>query len=79
MPVADNLSLLRQISFDHFILRLKSTASSAVATGKVKRRHLHIQKKDRIHYIGKEADQIEQVEILGMDDESYMEYRKARM
>jgi hypothetical protein len=48
-------------------------------TGKMKRRHLHIQKKGQIHYIGKEADQIEQTEILGMDDESYVEYRKARM
>jgi hypothetical protein len=46
-------------------------------TGKMKRRHLHIQKA-HIHYIGKEADQIEQTEILGVDDESYMEYRRAR-
>jgi len=47
-------------------------------TGKMKRRHLNIQKKTHIQYIGKEADQIEQTEILGMDDESYVEYRKAR-
>jgi hypothetical protein len=44
-------------------------------TGKMKRRYLNIQKKGQIHYIGKEADQIEQTEILGMDDESYVEYR----
>jgi len=31
-----------------------------------------------VYYIGKEADQIEQTEILGVDDESYMEYRRAR-
>jgi hypothetical protein len=47
-------------------------------TGKMKRRHVHVQKKGQIHYIGKEADQIEQTEILGIDDESYVEYRKAR-
>jgi hypothetical protein len=35
-------------------------------------------KKDQIYYIGKEADEIEQTEILGMDDESYGVYRKAR-
>jgi hypothetical protein len=46
-------------------------------TGKMKRRHLHILNA-HINYIGKEADQIEQAEVLGMDDESYVEYRKAR-
>jgi hypothetical protein len=48
-------------------------------TGKMKRRHLHIQKKDQIHYIGKEADQIEQTEILGVGDKSYVEYGKAQL
>jgi hypothetical protein len=46
-------------------------------TGKMKRRHLHIQE-DHIHYIGKEADEIEETGILGVDDESYVEYRKAQ-
>jgi hypothetical protein len=50
---------------------------NAHQTGKMKRRHLHIQK-GHIRYIGKEADQIEQTEILGIDDESYVEYRKAQ-
>jgi hypothetical protein len=55
----------------------ESKFHNGAQTGKMKRRHLHIQKKDQIHYIGKEADQIEQTEILGVDDESYVEYRKA--
>ena len=46
-------------------------------TGRMKRRHLRVTK-GGIHHIGKEADQIEETEILGMDDESYLEYRKAR-
>jgi hypothetical protein len=46
-------------------------------TGTMKRRRIHMTK-NNIHYIGKEADQIEQTEILGMDDESYVEYREAR-
>ena len=46
-------------------------------TGKMKRRHLHIQKR-QIHYIGKEAGQIEETQILGTDDESYVEYRKGQ-
>jgi len=46
-------------------------------TGKMKRRHLHIQE-GHIHYIGKEADEIEEIEILGIDDKSYVEYRKTR-
>jgi len=46
--------------------------------GKMKRRHLHIEEKGHINYIGKEADQIEQTEILGINDEAYVEYRKAR-
>ena len=44
-------------------------------TGEMKRRHLHVQKA-HVHYIGKEADQIEQTEILGMDEETYVEYRE---
>jgi hypothetical protein len=42
-------------------------------TGKMKRRHFHVQK-DHIHYIGKEADQIEQTEVLGISE--YVEYRQ---
>jgi len=44
-------------------------------TGKMKRRHLHIQK-GSIHYIGKEADKIEETGILGIHDETYVAYRK---
>jgi hypothetical protein len=46
-------------------------------TGKMQRRHLHIHR-GRIHYIGKEADELEETGILGADDESYVEYRKAQ-
>lgn len=45
--------------------------------GKMRRRHLHIQE-GQIHYIGKEADEIEEIEILGIDERSYVEYRKTR-
>jgi hypothetical protein len=46
-------------------------------TGKMKRRHLRIHR-SRIHYIGKEADEIEETEVLGVDDETYVEYRELR-
>lgn len=43
-------------------------------TGKMKRRHLHLQKA-HILYIGKEADEIEETEVLGVSDRSYGEYK----
>jgi hypothetical protein len=46
--------------------------------GKMRRRHLHIQKR-QIHYIGKEADEIEESEVLGLPERSYVEYRKVRI
>lgn len=42
-------------------------------TGKMKRRHLRIQK-SHIRYIGKEATELEETEALGVDNETYVEY-----
>jgi hypothetical protein len=42
-------------------------------TGRMKRRHLHIQK-GHIRYIGKEADEIEETEVLGACGENYVHY-----
>jgi len=39
----------------------------------MRRRHLVA---DSILYIGKEANELEESEILGVDDETYEEYRK---
>jgi hypothetical protein len=44
-------------------------------TGKMKRRHLRIQK-SHIRYIGKEADELEETSVLGVDNETYVEYEK---
>jgi hypothetical protein len=44
-------------------------------TGKMKRRHLYIQIA-HIHYIGKEADEIEETEVLGVSDRCYVQYQK---
>jgi hypothetical protein len=41
--------------------------------GTMRRRHLVA---DSILYIGKEANELEESEILGVDDETYEEYRK---
>jgi hypothetical protein len=41
--------------------------------GRMKRRHLHIQK-GNIRYIGKEADEIEDTEILGLNEKTYTHY-----
>jgi hypothetical protein len=41
--------------------------------GTMHRRHLAV---DSIRYIGKEANELEESEILGLDDESYVEYRE---
>jgi hypothetical protein len=43
--------------------------------GTMHRRHLAA---DSIHYIGKEANELEETRILGIDDETYVEYRNAR-
>lgn len=43
--------------------------------GTMRRRHLLA---DSIRYIGKEANELEETQILGIDDESYAEYRKAQ-
>jgi hypothetical protein len=43
----------------------------------MKRRRLHVTK-NNIHYIGKEADEIEETEVLGVSDRSYVEYQKIR-
>jgi len=42
--------------------------------GNMKRRHLHVQE-GRIHYIGKEADEIEETQISGVSEDSYVGYR----
>jgi hypothetical protein len=41
--------------------------------GTMRRRHLLV---DSIRYIGKEANELEQTEVLGICDETYVEYRK---
>jgi hypothetical protein len=46
-------------------------------TGNMKRRPLHIQK-GHIRYIGKEVDEIEEMEVLGVSERAYVEYRKGR-
>lgn len=43
-------------------------------TGRMKRKHLLVQK-GQIHYIGKEAHEIEETEILGVSEDLYVEYR----
>lgn len=43
-------------------------------SGKMKRRHVRVLE-ENIRYIGKEADQIEETEILGVSEDSYLEYR----
>jgi hypothetical protein len=43
-------------------------------TGKMKRRHLHLTDRN-IRFIGKEADEIEEAQILGVSEDSYVEYR----
>jgi len=45
--------------------------------GRMKRRHLHIEE-DGIQYIGKEANEIEDTEVLGMSENSYVEYTLRR-
>jgi hypothetical protein len=42
--------------------------------GKMRRRHLEI---DKIAYIGKEANELEDAELLGLDESSYVEYLPA--
>lgn len=41
--------------------------------GRMKRRHLLI-REENVKYLGKEANEIEETEILGVTDESYVEY-----
>ena len=43
--------------------------------GTMRRRHLQA---DSICYIGKEANELEETQIMGIDEESHVEYRKAR-
>jgi hypothetical protein len=44
-------------------------------TEKMKRRRIRVTK-ENIRYIGKEADEIEETEVLGVSDRSYVEYQK---
>jgi hypothetical protein len=53
----------------------ESKFSNGHQTGKMKRRHLHIQEKGHIHYIGKEANEIEENIGFGSDEESYVKYQ----
>jgi hypothetical protein len=41
--------------------------------GTMRRRHLRV---DSIHYIGKEANELEETQILGIDDETYAKYQR---
>ncbi len=40
-------------------------------TGKMRRRHLFVNK---IVHIGKEANELEETEVLGVNEDSYVEY-----
>ena len=44
-------------------------------TGRMKRRRIRVAK-ENIHYTGKEADEIEETEVLGVSDRSYVEYQR---
>ena len=41
----------------------------------MKRRHLFITK-DQINYLGKEANEIEETEILGVTEDTYVRYER---
>jgi hypothetical protein len=58
---------------EEYIDHLESKFENGDRSGAMRRRHLVA---DSIRYIGKEAKELEESEILGADDETYVEYRE---
>lgn len=58
---------------EEYIDHPESKFENGERCGTMHRRHLAV---DSIRYIGKEANELEESEILGTDDESYVEYRE---
>jgi hypothetical protein len=58
---------------EEYIDHLESKFENGQHCGTMRRRHLHV---DSILYIGKEANELEETQILGMDEETYEEYRE---
>jgi hypothetical protein len=52
----------------------ESKFANANSIGKLRRRHLAI---EEVTYIGKEANELEEAEILGLDEDTYIEYLPA--
>jgi hypothetical protein len=60
-------------TIEEYIDHPESKFENGQRCGTMRRRHLVA---DSIRYIGKEANELEESEILGVDDETYVEYRK---
>jgi hypothetical protein len=58
---------------EEYIDHPESKFENGQRCGTMRRRHLVA---DSILYIGKEANELEESEILSLDDETYVEYRK---
>ncbi len=52
----------------------ESKIQNGEETGKMKRRHLLVGAKG-IKYIGKESNELEETEVLGVLEDSYVEYK----
>ena len=60
---------------EEYIDHPESKFENGHRNGTMRRRHLRA---DSICYIGKESNMLEETEVLGIDDETYVEYRQLR-
>jgi len=62
-------------TIEEYIDHPESKFQNGKRSGTMRRRHLYAQS---ICYIGKESNELEEAEVLGVDDETYVQYRELR-
>ena len=58
-------------TIEEYIDHPESKFENGTRSGAMHRMHLNVKS---IHYIGKEANELEETEIVGLDDSAYVEY-----
>ena len=61
---------------ENYIDHPESKFENGESTGKMRRRHIHLKSRKSIVYIGKEHNELEETETLGLDEDTYVHYAR---
>jgi hypothetical protein len=59
---------------ENYIDHPESKFENGESTGKMRRRHIHLKSRKSVVYIGKEANELEESETIGLDEDAYVHY-----